>query len=73
MNKAKLVKYNKTAKSSNDFYTLLAVVLGKLLCKIGWHEFTCTLQECIDEFGCLPLDGRMSKKAKCERCGKNYR
>lgn len=69
--KQKTVYYMK--KCSNSVYTLLAVVFGKLLCKVGWHNFTCKMQDCIDEFGYIPNDGRMPKVAKCIRCGKNYR
>lgn len=69
--KQKTVYYMK--KSSNSVYTLLAVVFDKLLCKVGWHNFTCKMQDCIDEFGYVPNDGRMPKVAKCSRCGKNYR
>ena len=68
--KQKTVYYMK--KSSNRVYTLLAVVFGKLLCKVGWHKFTCKMQDCIDEFGYVPGDGRMPKVSKCSRCGKNY-
>ena len=46
--------------------------IGRLLCKIGWHQFTCKMQDCIDEFGFIPNDGRMPKVSKCSRCGKNY-
>jgi hypothetical protein len=46
--------------------------IGRLLCKIGWHQFSCKMQDCIDEFGYVPSDGRMPKVAKCSRCGKNY-
>jgi hypothetical protein len=48
-------------------------ILNKLLCKIGWHEFTCTKQDCIDEFGYIPVDGSMPKKAKCKKCGVNFK
>lgn len=46
--------------------------ISRLLCLIGWHQFTCKMQDCIDEFGFIPNDGRMPKVAKCSRCGKNY-
>lgn len=46
--------------------------ISRLLCLIGWHQFTCKIQDCIDEFGYVPSDGRMPKVAKCSRCGKNY-
>jgi hypothetical protein len=48
--------------------TIMKFFIGKLLCKIGWHVFTCKMQDCIDEFGYIPMDGRMPKKAKCSRC-----
>jgi len=47
-------------------------LLGKLLCFIGWHKWTCSLQDCIDEFGFVRNDGRMPKVAKCKRCKNNY-
>ena len=46
--------------------------ISRLLCLIGWHQFTCKIQDCIDEFGYVPSDGRMPKVSKCSRCGKNY-
>jgi|BioPla2DNA2_1021312.scaffolds.fasta_scaffold45337_4 hypothetical protein len=46
--------------------------ISRLLCLIGWHQFTCKMKDCIDEFGYVPNDGRMPKVAKCSRCGKNY-
>ena len=46
--------------------------ISRLICKIGWHQFTCKMQDCIDEFGFIPNDGRMPKVSKCSRCGKNY-
>lgn len=46
--------------------------ISRLLCLVGWHQFTCKMQDCIDEFGYVPSDGRMPKSAKCSRCGKNY-
>ena len=47
--------------------------IGRLLCLTGWHQFTCKMQDYIDEFGYVPSDGRVPKVAKCIRCGKNYR
>jgi hypothetical protein len=69
--KQKTVYYMKI--SSNSVHTLLAVVFGKILCKVGWHNFTCKMQDCIEEFGHVPNDGRMPKVAKCSSCGVNYR
>jgi hypothetical protein len=50
-------------------------IIGKMCCMIGFHRFTCTLQDCYDEFGNefglkIPLD-KMPKKAKCCRCEKS--
>ena len=53
-------------------YSLLMAGYGKLLCKIGWHEFVCSVQDYIDEFGYIPNDGRIPKVAKCNRCKINY-
>ena len=57
----------------NSFLYRVSGMFGKLLCSIGWHEWSCTIQDCIDEFGFIPNDGKMPKVAKCDRCGKNYR
>lgn len=47
-------------------------VVGKLLCKIGFHKFECKIKDVIDEFGYIPSDGRMPKSAKCKRCHIGY-
>ena len=65
-----LEKYECTYRYEKDKDWLWDI--GGLLCKIGWHQFTCNMQDCIDEFGCVPSDGRMPKVSKCSRCGKNY-
>ena len=44
-----------------------------ILCFFGWHIWTSLLSDLIDEFGYVPLDNRISSKAKCERCGKLYK
>lgn len=46
--------------------------MKKLLCFFGWHKFVCTIQDCMDEFGFIPLDGRMPKNAKCSRCNATF-
>lgn len=51
----------------------IAGVIGRLLCKIGCHQYVCKMQDCIDEFEFIPNDGRMPKVAKCSRCGSTYR
>ena len=66
---------NSSKEKENKALSQIAVrrsFIGRLLCKIGWHQFTCKMQDCIDEFGYVPSDGRMPKVAKCSRCGKNY-
>jgi hypothetical protein len=47
--------------------------MSKLLCFLGFHKWTCTLQDYIDEFGCVPLDARIASKSRCERCKKTYK
>jgi len=47
-------------------------ILSKILCKLGWHNFTYSIQDCIDEFGFIPIDNRMPKTAKC-KCGAKYK
>lgn len=42
--------------------------MKQILCFFGWHEFSCTVQDYVDEFGYVPLDGRIPKNAKCTRC-----
>jgi hypothetical protein len=64
---------NKLSKNTQSLQTCVSGSFNKLLCKIGWHQFTCKMQDCIDEFGFIPNDGRMPKVSKCSRCGKNYR
>ena len=60
---------------SNSIFSFITKLFGKLCCIAGFHRFTCTLQDCYDEFGnefglVIPLD-KMPKKAKCCRCGKS--
>jgi len=61
------------AECGNKSKPLLAVVFNKILCNFGFHQFTCKMQDCIDEFGYIPMDGRMPKVSKCSKCGINYR
>jgi hypothetical protein len=60
-------------QNGNKSKPLLAVVFNKMLCNFGFHQFTCKIQDCIDEFGFIPNDGRMPKVSKCSKCGVNYR
>ena len=48
-------------------------MLKKILCLFGWHEWTASMQDYIDEFGYVPLDNRMASNSKCSRCGKHFK
>jgi hypothetical protein len=47
-------------------------MIRKLLCILGWHTWTYSLTETIEEFGYLPLDNRVPSTAKCKHCGVRY-
>ena len=47
--------------------------MKKILCWLGWHKFTCSIQDLIDEFGYIPLDNKMASNSKCKRCGKTFK
>lgn len=47
-------------------------MIGKIFCSLGYHSWTCKIQDYIDEFGFVPLDSRVPKVSKCSRCNKNY-
>lgn len=47
-------------------------LLEKLYCFLGWHKFTSSIQDYIDEFGYVPLDNRIAKNARCSRCNSKY-
>ena len=61
------------SKKEEKKQSAIADVIGRLLCKIGFHQYVCKVQDCIDEFGFIPSDWRMPKVAKCSRCGSTYR
>jgi hypothetical protein len=42
--------------------------INKLKCLIGYHNWKFNIQDCIDEFGFVPLDEKMPSTAKCSRC-----
>ena len=46
--------------------------MKKILCFLGWHNWTCSIDDIIDEFKYIPLDARIASKAKCSRCGRKY-
>ena len=64
---------NKLAECKQWIIRIVSGSFYNLLCKIGWHKWSCSIQDCIDEFGYIPNDGRLPKTAKCDRCGVNYR
>jgi hypothetical protein len=45
----------------------------KIQCLFGYHAFTSSIQDYIDEFGYVPLDGRICANAKCSECGVKYK
>ena len=47
--------------------------MKRLLCFFGWHEWVCSMEDYIFEFGYVPLDKRVCKSSKCCRCGKKYK
>jgi hypothetical protein len=49
------------------------VQMSKILCFFGWHNWSTTLQDYLDEYGTLPLDAKISSKSKCSRCGITYK
>jgi len=49
------------------------VQMSKILCFFGWHNWSATLQDYLDEFGTLPLDAKISSKSKCSRCDITYK
>ena len=47
-------------------------MLGKILCWMGLHRWSASLEDYIEEFGSIPMDGGVAKNSKCERCGELY-
>ena len=52
-----ILKKNTTMKPLNQ--NKMKKLIGKIQCKLGWHNWTCKIKDCIDEFGYVPSDGRM--------------
>ena len=48
-------------------------MLRKILCFIGWHSYKASLEDYIEQFGHIPVDGRIADNATCEFCGKAYK
>lgn len=47
--------------------------MKRILCFFGFHEWTCSIQDYIDEFGFVPLNRKIAIKSKCSRCKKTYK
>lgn len=48
-------------------------MLKKILCFFGFHKFKASLNDYIEQFGSIPLNGKIADKAICEYCGKKYK
>jgi len=48
-------------------------LIGKIQCKLGWHNWSAKIQDYLDEFGCVPKGWAVPKVAKCNRCGKTFK
>ena len=62
---------NTTMKPLNQ--NKMKKLIGKIQCKLGWHNWTCKIKDYIDEFGCVPLGNVIPKVAKCNMCGKTFK
>ena len=47
--------------------------MKRLLCFLGWHQWTASIQDYIDEFGYVPFDNRKPQNCKCSVCGIKYK
>ena len=48
-------------------------LIGKLMCYFGYHVWAASLEDYVEEFGCVPLDYAVASTSVCERCGKEYK
>jgi len=48
-------------------------IFRKLLCFLGIHTFEASFREYLDQFGEIPIDGRIADGARCIYCGNIYR
>lgn len=53
--------------------SMVVIKFRRLLCYIGLHTWLATLDQYRNEFGGIPLSGRVASTAKCEYCGKSYK
>lgn len=47
--------------------------MKKILCFFGWHSWVASLQDYVNEFGSVPVNGRICSNAKCSVCNKKYK
>jgi hypothetical protein len=65
--------FNHKKKLKNKIKPLNQNKMKKILCWLGWHKYTCSIQDLINEFGYVPLDDKMPPNAKCVRCNKTFK
>jgi hypothetical protein len=46
--------------------------MNKILCFLGFHKWSASIKDYIEEFGFIPLDGRIATNSVCKRCNKKY-
>ena len=51
---------------------MIRKLIGKLQCLTGYHNWSASMQDYIDEWGYVPFDNRIASKSKCSRCGEPY-
>lgn len=47
--------------------------MRKIFCLIGLHRWVASLEDYIEQFGCIPLNGEIADTAICQYCGKKYK
>jgi hypothetical protein len=47
-------------------------LIGKIKCKLGWHDWHAKIQDYLDEFGCVPKGWVVPMNARCSKCNKIY-
>lgn len=48
-------------------------MIRRLFCLIGWHTWKASFEDYIEQFGHIPIDGRIADSSVCEFCGKAYK
>lgn len=47
--------------------------MRKILCLFGFHKWTCSIEDYIQEFGYVPLGNIVASNSKCSICNKKYK